>query len=417
MFRSVLFIVLFLFSFTIQAQTETPKNDSIKRIDLLKEIGQGFLPSTFFKFDLRYLVKYNQYEGFRSGIGGITNDDFSKKFRINSYIVYGFVDQTIKYSVGGGYKVAEDTNTWINYSYTDDLTETGSTQFILDKRFFQFFEPRLLNISLFHRHVSNQLTVEHEILPQLLSEFQVSVNNIEPKYGYNYNLDGVGYRDFGTSIGKMALQWMPFTEIDPETKKITKDGFPKFTLQYTKSFKNIFDADFNFSKTDLRVVQRFNYTKPESFSIITFTAGYAHGDTPITDMYHAYPNNINKETIAQRFSVAGINSFETMYFNEFFSDRFSTLIFKHYFEPFHIGKKFNPQLVLINRFAIGNMKNTSRHEGIDFGTLENGYTEAGFEINKLLFGFGLSSTYRYGAYHLPAEEDNIAIKFTFNITL
>ena len=63
------------------------------------------------------------------------------------------------------------------------------------------------------------------------------------------------------------------------------------------------------------------------------------------------------------------------------------------------------------------MKNINRHEGISFNTLEKGYTEAGFELNKLLFGFGLSSTYRYGAYHLPEEEDNIAIKFTFNITL
>mgnify|MGYP003672582745 CR=1 FL=1 len=417
MFRSFLFSLFFVFSLFIQAQTETPKNDSIKRVDLLKEIGQGFLPSTFFKFDLRYLVKYNQYEGFRSGIGGITNDDFSKKFRINSYIVYGFVDQTIKYSVGGGYKIAEKTNTWLNYSYTDDLTETGSTQFILDKRFFQFFEPRLLNINLFHRHVSNKVTIEHEITPKLLGEFQVSVNNIEPKYNYAYNLDNVSYREFGTSIGKFAIQWMPFTEIDSETNKITKDGFPKFTLQYTKSFKDVFDANFNFSKTDLRIVHKLNYKKPEAFSLITFTSGYAHGDTPITDMYHAYPNNINKETIGQRFSVAGINSFETMYFNEFFSDRFSTLILKHYFEPFHFGKKFNPQLVLINRFAIGDMNNTERHQGINFGTLEKGYTEAGFELNKLLFGFGLSTTYRYGAYHLPLEEDNIALKFTFNITL
>jgi hypothetical protein len=417
MFRSFLFSLFFVFSLFIQAQTETPKNDSIKRVDLLKEIGQGFLPSTFFKFDLRYLVKYNQYEGFRSGIGGITNDDFSKKFRINSYIVYGFVDQTIKYSVGGGYKIAEKTNTWLNYSYTDDLTETGSTQFILDKRFFQFFEPRLLNINLFHRHVSNKITIEHEITPKLLGEFQVSVNNIEPKYNYAYNLDNVSYREFGTSIGKFAIQWMPFTEIDSETNKITKDGFPKFTLQFTKSFKDVFDANFNFSKTDLRIVHKLNYKKPEAFSLITFTSGYAHGDTPITDMYHAYPNNINKETIGQRFSVAGINSFETMYFNEFFSDRFSTLILKHYFEPFHFGKKFNPQLVLINRFAIGDMNNTERHQGINFGTLEKGYTEAGFELNKLLFGFGLSTTYRYGAYHLPLEEDNIALKFTFNITL
>lgn len=415
--KQLVFIFILFFSLASLAQTEEPINDSIKRRDFIKEIGEGFLPAKLFKFDLRYLVKYNQYEGFRSGIGGITNDKFSKRFRINSYIVYGFVDKAIKYSIGGGLKVNEKTNTWINYSYTDDLTETGSTQFILDKRFFQFFEPRLLNINLFHKHITNKLTVEHELDRSLLTEVQFTVSNIEPTYSYYYVLGNKNYNAFGTSTAKLAFQWMPFTTFKGDTDQIEKDGFPKFTLQYTKNFKNIFDSEFNFSKTDLRVVHQIKYTKPEAKSIVTLTSGYAHGDTPLTHMYHAYPNNINKETIGQRFSVAGINSFETMYFNEFFSDRFTTLIMKHYFEPFHIGKKFNPQLVLIHRYAIGDMNNQNRHQEITFGTLDKGYTEAGFELNKLLLGFGLSTTYRYGGYHLANQEDNIALKFTFNITL
>ena len=413
----LVFLVLLCLHFSLSAQIEAPKNDSLKHRDLIKEIGNGFLPSKLFKFDLRYLVKYNQYEGLRSGLGGITNDGFSKRFRINTYFVYGFVDQESKYSIGGGFKLHKDKNTWVNYSYTDDLIETGSTKFILDKRFFQFFEPRLLNIDLFHKHITNQFTVEHEIKNNLLTEFQVAFSNIEPTYYYNFILNDKTYRAFGTSTAKLALQWMPFTTFNSETGKIEKDGFPKFTLQYTKSFKNVLGADFNFSKTDLRVIHQIKYTKPEAKSLITFTSGFANGKTPLTHMYHAYPNNINKETIAQRFSVAGINSFETMYFNEFFSDRFSTLILKHYFEPFHIAKRFNPQLVLINRYAIGDMSNKARHQNVSFDTLDKGYTEAGFELNKLLFGFGLSTTYRYGAYHLTNEEDNIALKFTFNITL
>ena len=124
-----------------------------------------------------------------------------------------------------------------------------------------------------------------------------------------------------------------------------------------------------------------------------------------------------EETVLQRFSVAGINSFETMYFNEFFSDKFATLQFKHKLAPFKITPWFKPELVLISRYAIGTMKDPQRHEEISFNTLEKGFTESGFEINKLFFGFGLSFAYRYGAYHLPKIEDNIAVKFTFNISL
>ena len=74
-------------------------------------------------------------------------------------------------------------------------------------------------------------------------------------------------------------------------------------------------------------------------------------------------------------------------------------------------------MVLISRFALGNMSNIDRHQGLTFGTLSKGYSEAGLEVNKIVFGFGLSFAYRYGAYHLPKFEDNVAIKFTFNLTL
>lgn len=419
MIKRGLLVFLLLIVLAAQAQVQNDSiatQDSIKKNTFIKQLGNGYFPTKVLNFDLRYLVKFNQYEGFRTGLGGVTNDGFSEKYRINSYVVYGFVDKKIKYSIGGGFRIAPETKTWINVAYTDDLQETGSSKFLTDKRFFSFFEPRLLNIDLFHKHITTKVALEHEINPKLLSEVEFATSNIRPTYDYNYLLNGESFGSYETTTAKIALQWNPRDEYDSESKKIIKEGYPKFTLQYTKSFKDILNADFNFSKLDFRTIHKVNHNK-ESFSITTFSAGLAQGDAPLTHLYHAYPNNITKETILQRFSVAGINSFETMYFNEFFSDRFATLIFKHYLKPFHISKNFNPQLVLISRFAFGDMTNKNRHQNITFNTLNEGYTESSFEINKLLFGFGLSFSYRYGAYHLPRTDDNIAFKFTFNITL
>ncbi len=419
--EGLVFLLLFVIVLSAKAQVQTDSTttkDSIKKNDFVKQLGNGYFPTKILNFDLRYLVKFNQYEGFRTGLGGVTNDGFSERYKINSYVVYGFVDKKIKYSIGGGFRIAPETKTWLNIAYTDDLQETGSSKFLTDKRFFSFFEPRLLNIDLFHKHITSKISLEHEINPKLLSEVEIAISNIRPTYDYNYILDGESFGAFETTTAKIGLQWSPNDEYETTdtNTKIVKEGYPKFTLQYTKSFKDIFNADFNFSKLDFRTIYKASHSK-ESFSITTFSAGLAQGDAPLTHLYHAYPNNITKETILQRFSVAGINSFETMYFNEFFSDRFATLIFKHYLKPFHISKNFNPQLVLISRFAIGNMDNINRHQNVTFETLNKGYTESGFEINKLLLGFGLSLSYRYGAYHLPRTEDNIAFKFTFNITL
>ncbi|WP_339623345.1 DUF5686 family protein [uncultured Winogradskyella sp.] len=392
--------------------------DSIKKVEFLKNIGNGFLPFNYFNLDLRYLVKFNQFEGFRTGLGGETNNRFSKRYRLNGYLVYGFKDKRYKYKIGGSFRVNETSNTWVNLSYTDDLQETGSSSFLTDKRFFTFFEPRLLNIDLFHRHITKSISLEHKVSNHLLSETQIAASKINPTYFYNFILDDRVFNTFDLSTAKLSLQWSPFStfKIIDDKLATVKDGYPKFTLQFTQGFRSILGSDFNFSKLDFRTIQQFNH-KNNSKTKITLVAGIAGGETPLTHLYHAYPNNIRKETILQRFSVAGLNSFETMFFNEFFSDKFSTLQVKHTFKAFNISERFKPQLVLISRYAAGTMRSIDRHQGVSFNTLEHVYSESGLEINKLLFGFGLSFAYRYGGYHLPNLEDNMAFKFTFNISL
>ena len=421
MFRSCLALAFLFLVFLANAQSpeeDNTANDSLKKIEFVKQLGNGYFPTKYINLDLRYLIKFNQYEGIRTGLGWTTNKTFSERMKLNSYLVYGFRDHTFKYSFGAGFRISKNTNSWLNISYTDDLQETGNTVFLTDKRFFQFFEPRLLNIDLFHRHITSTLSLEHQVSPNLLSETQFVFSNIHPTYNYEFTIDDGIFKEFELSIATLSLQWSPFSdfELTEFGTTETKRGYPKFTLQYTKSFSDVIKGDFNFSKIDFRTIHNITH-KNKALSEFTLTSGIASGNTPLTHLYHVYPNNINKETIMNRFSVAGVTSFETMFFNEFFSDRFATLQFKHYIKPFQISEYFKPQLVLISRYAIGNINNIQRHQNVTFNTLQKGYTESGFEINKLLFGFGLSFTYRYGAYHLPKFEDNIAFKFTFNITL
>lgn len=428
MLKRILVVLILVITTNALAQTKPDPNseksstvkteDSIKRRAFVENIGNGYFPTKYFNFDLRYLIKFNQYEGFRTGLGGVTNNNFSENFRINGYFVYGFTDKASKYSIGGGYRLSKASDTWINVSYTDDLTETGSSKFLTDKRFFSFFEPRLLNIDLFHEHITKAISIEHKVSDHLLSETQLAVSAIDPTYDYQFINDGEAFSNFSLSTAKLSLQWSPFSKFgfkNKERQEIT-DGYPKFTGQITKSFSEILNSDFDFTKIDFRTIHQINHGEQSSTSL-TLVAGLALGETPLTHLYHAYPNNINKETILQRFSVAGLNSFETMFFNEFFSDRFSTFQIKHFLKPFKFTDRFQPQMVLISRFALGDMESIEQHQGVNFGTLNKLYSEAGFEINKLLFGFGLSFAYRYGGYHLPNFGDNLAFKFTFNISL
>ncbi len=395
------------------------QQDSLKKRIFFKQIGEGFFPTKYIDIDLRYLIKFNQYEGIRTGLGGRTNDQLSDKYRLTGYAVYGFKDDKFKYNIGGGFRLSKRSDTWIDLSYTDDLQETGSSTFITDKRFFSFFEPRLLTISLFHHHITKTISLEHNITPYLLSETELSRSNVIPTYDYTFFVDNTAYTEFRMSTAKISLQWNPFNTFERVGgRDVEREGFPNFTLQVSNSFKNVLGSDFNFFKADFRTTHKFDLNADgSSFFETTLTSGFSTGKTPLTHLYHTYPNNINKATILNRFSVAGINSFETMYFDEFFSDKFAVLQLKHALKPFNISKRMQPQMVLISRFALGDMNHIERHQNIDFNTLDKGFSEVGVELNKIVFGFGLSFAYRYGAYHLPVFEDNIAAKFTFNISL
>lgn len=420
------FLLLFIFSGLSFAQTDSTSTryketvqDSIKKAEFLRYIGNGYFPTKNVNVDLRYLIKYNQYEGFRTGLGGVTNENLSNKFKLKGYLVYGFLDEAFKYSVGVGFKIFKKGNTWMHLAYTDDLQETGSSSFLTDERFFQFFEPRLININLFHRHKTKSFSIDHQVLPKIITKTLFAYSDISTTYNYNFNLgNGNTYQKYDLAFIQTSWHWSPFSDFEQTENTIneTKEGYPKFTLQYTQSFKDIFDSDLSFSKLDFRAIHKFTFEKG-AFTELALTTGITSKNTPLTHMYHAYPNNVNKETIWNRFSVAGTNSFETMYFNEFFSDKFATFQLKHKLAPFKITPWFKPALVLISRYAIGSMSDPQKHEEISFATLDKGFMESGLEINKLFLGFGLSFAYRYGAYHLPQIEDNIAVKFTFNISL
>ncbi|MEW7288921.1 DUF5686 family protein [Aquimarina sp. 2304DJ70-9] len=389
-----------------------------RKIDVIQSFNIGYYPVGFFNFDLTYPIKYNNFEGLRLGIGGLTNSKFSKRFRAEGYVVYGFRDSKSKYGVGGGVLLNKNSSSWFNVNYTDDIREVGSFLYLTDRRVYSLFEPRLVNIDFYYKHRTWSTSLQHQIFPKLLSEVQFSVSNINQTKGYQYLNNDNLFSGYKITESTIALRWSPFSKFlkTPKGIKEIHEGYPKITAQYTQGFKGVFDSNFDYSKVGLKaeyVINRINLSRTS----ILLEANVATGDTPLTHLYHAYPNAPTKETVLQRFSVAGRRTFETMFFGEFFSDKLATLQMKHSIKPFRVTNWLNPEFVFLTRYAIGDIENIQNHQGVNFNSLQQLYQESGFEINKLFAGFGLSFAYRYGAYHLPRFEDNISFKFTFYLKL
>lgn len=385
-----------------------------KKIIFGRRIINGYVPFGPFDFDLRYLLSYNNFEGFRPGIGGITNETFSKKVRIEGYTAYGLKDENIKYNLGTGVRVGNYSNTWIGGSYTDDIREIASTIFATDKRVFKIYDSRPINISTFFNYKTWRGYIETKIIPKTDTIWQFSQSIINPLFNYAFTYNGNLYSSFMMTTTMLSLQWNPFSNfMQTQNGKIEYEKrYPKFALQFTKSLSNFGGNDFDFGKIDARIEYEKKYLNGQKSAFLV-QAGYAYGALPLTHLYNTSPNNLNIDKLLQRITIAGKNSFETMYFNEFFSSEYVMFQLKHGFKRVELFSKVKPTLVLVTRMAWGTMQHPERHIGIDYKTLEQGFFESGIEMNQIYKGFGLTGFYRYGANQLPRLEDNLTVKFSF----
>ena len=383
-----------------------------------RRIIDGFVPIRFFDMDLRKIFTYNNYEGFRLGFGGITNDYLSKTYRIEGYSAFGTKDDAYKYNLGFSTRIDPFSNTWIGASYTDDVHEIASTTFSIDKKIFKLYDPRPINISTFYAYEGWRVFVETKIIPKTESIWQLSRTVVEPKFNYIYNSNNKLYSTYAMTTLMVSLQWNPFSDYmqTPKGRIEIEKRFPKFTFQYTQSIPHFWNNDFNFGKFDFKTEFEKKHLNGQKTNLL-FQMGYAFGNIPLTHLYSTSPNNITKETILQRITFAGRNSFETMYFNEFFSNKFASFQFKHGFNRVKIFKKIKPSLVLVSRMAWGNLEKPEQHIGINYKTLDNGFFESGIELNQIYKGFGLTGFYRYGPNQLSKFEDNLAVKLSFTLNL
>jgi len=401
---------------SIEAYVE--KENIKRKVKRISAFDAGYFPISIVDVDLTRLFKANNYEGLRLGLGLQTNQTFSERYRLGAFTAYGTQDGNFKYGFNGGVLLDSDTASWLNVFYDNDIEEVGMNNYLTDQRVYTLFEPRLINITFFYKYIKYGLSLQHNFSPQLITEFKVDKSSISQTRDYAFLNDGDIFTNYDLTSATFGLRWTPNYSYSKVGKRIyINNAFtPVISAQLSQSFDGVLEGDFSFTKLSAKMDYDFSHSWGSTTSI-ELGGDLGFGDIPLMQAFHAFPNSPNKESIFDRFSVAGVKSFETMYFNEFFSTTLATLHLKHKLAPIKLTNTLQPEVVLISRHAIGDFANPEQHQNIQFNTLSKGYNEAGLELNKLFFGFGLSFAYRYGAYHLPSFEDNISFKFTFYLKL
>lgn len=389
-----------------------------KKIYFGKKLINGQIPFGFFDLRARDIFKYNNYEGFRLGLGLSTNDRLSPYFRLFGYGAYGTKDGVFKSQFGSSFRLSKNTDTWITGSFTDDITEFADLSLIADNKRFKLYDPRPFNISTFYNHQSYEVTLESKFISKIETTFNINRSRINPLFNYEFVTPKTTYDIYSLTLATLSLEWSPnskFLQTPQEILEVEK-GYPKVILQVAHSIPDLMSDNIEFTKIDSRIYLEKKHLSGRKTTFL-LQGGISLGNTPLSHLYSVSPNNLDREAILQRLTFANKTSFETMYFNEFYSDRYSLFQVKHYFNKWMISKSIKPTLVLGSKIAFGGLSSPENHQGITFKTMEKGFYESGFELQNIFKGFGLSTYYRYGPYQLPQFDQNLAIKLSFTLNL
>jgi hypothetical protein len=406
----------------IQTYTSLDSLSEVEKIEhrllLGRKIINGYFPINVVDIDLRSIIKYNNYEGFRLGIGGVTNTKLSDKYKIGGFVGYGFKDDKFKYNITPSYMIDKETNTWVSTSYSDELKEIGQIDFATESKRFKIYDPRPINISTFYNHKTFSTFIESKYFAKTETYFSFSRSEIQPLFDYTFKLNDNFYTNYNLTTFQFSLQYNPFSTYmqTPTGRLEIEKKYPKLSLQYTKSISSLLGSDFDFSKIDFRVAHEIPHLTGHTTSFI-LQGGFAFGEVPLTNLYSVAPNNLNRDSLLKRITFAGKNSFETMFFNEFFSSRYSSFQVRHTFNKISLANRINPLISVVTRMAIGSLEYPERHIGFAYKTLEKGYIESGVEANSIYKGLGLTFFFRYGPNGLPKLEDNLALKISYTLNL
>ena len=389
-----------------------------KKLNLFRALSSGYYPLGYFDLNLNRILAYNKYEGFRVGLGGRTSAELSTKFNIEGYGAYGFNDYAIKGSIGANFRLDKISSTWIGASYTYDVTPSSRTVFITDDNSFFMSDFSEMNNSYFNSSTTSSIYIKHNPLPNVKSKLVFDKTYSRAEYNYSFDNNGIEDSYFDLSIFSLGVEWEPYSKFIQTRygRKRMYNGYPKITGQYIKSVKGLLNGEYDFSKIDLRLEHRFksyNFGTTEMLLI----GGVAFGDAPLSYLYGGNPNSYLNEPWLNRVNISGSNSFETMLYGEFFSDKYVEFHLRQRFEKFDISAGFKPQLSLVTRAAFGTFDNISKHKNISFKTLENGFLESGIELDQIFKGFGVGTYYRYGANQNIKWDDNIFVKISYKISL
>jgi hypothetical protein len=398
--------------------------DSIGRVARLDRLAgslaslmQGKLPVGMFDVELNRLFRYNDFEGFYTGIGLTTSQKLSKYVSAGSYWGYGFGDKRAKYGIGLGLGLPGSTQAALRLSYDDTAEESGHIK-IWDDQANPFREQNYRLLFINRMDYSKRLFAGFSIRALQHAEWRIGISAETRSTAYDYffgNQDQAipDYQSYKLANLHAGVRFA-FNEKFAQTEHGLMSmgtAYPVLSFTYTLGLKSM-GGDFSFNRFDL-ILDYSIYKAYWGKTSVAAQMGLISGSLP-------YPLLYNSPASWRNLTLFAPNSFATMRMNEFVSDRFVYLFLSHDFGTLLLRKSwFEPSIVLHTNIAFGSLAHPEKHHFIDIRTPELGFYESGILFRNIVnlpgSKIGAGVFYRYGPYSFKKAHENIGYKLSLSL--
>ena len=387
-----------------------------KRLKLLIAAATGRFPIGPIELDLDKIIDYNDYEGFRLGVGLHTAPNLIRWANFGGYVAYGFKDKEVKYGGDAEFILHKNLGLQLLGAYQHDVFEMGAQEFLVSDNLSLGEMYRDLVIKRMDVVDAWNAGVRINPLRGWHFEAQFRHQDVESKHGYRYvpenTTDSLTRVQFAEV--RAGFRFAPFEKkMRLGNREIVQDkGAVILWATATKGLKGILSSDHDYWKADVKLQGKFRIRKI-GMEFWQLSAGWISSPVPYFKMYTPQSNN-------DGLTIFSPNSFETMRPNEFLNQIQIALHQRHNFGSIKTGIKWiRPEFHWVNSFGIGWLTRPERHTGLPIKDMHKGIFETGLVIEDIikvnLLGIGGGVFYRYGAYSFSNEFDNLAFKLSMKI--
>ena len=308
---------------------------AIPAVKMAEAVGQvavtGFY--TVGKFDIGpypYLFAVNSVEGLRTRIGFRTNETFSRKLVLRSYIAYGTLDKEIKYGAEADFLFSKQHWTIAGVRIANDLERLGLTPELIGGNRIFYALSRFGRYRGAYQSYQKEVFFKTEPIKGILLTATLGSRTFDPIFPFQYRSQPElgdqsplksDINDAYWSIEARLARKEKYIIDGNERITLGTKRAPVLTLRYTNGARSL-GGDYNYQRFTLRAQQTFRVGTLGRMSYL-LSAGFIPTTLPAPLLF---PH------IGNPTPLLTTNTFNRMQFYEFVSDKFVAIHMQHKFE-------------------------------------------------------------------------------------